>query len=171
MAHLDLRLQLRHQRSPLRPSPQLLVASLSQALRARTQDLAVLTHQACLARRLVSPFHLRQVHQRVYLASPSRHLPVSVDVAPLLQAVLEAALVASPALVAAEAVLVAVLEGPPQAEAPPRAAARGSAPRRCRRRSSAAAAAAASSPSLPLRAGVQEDEAVAAVAGAPSPAA
>ena len=117
MAHLDLRLQLRHQRSPLRPplrpSPQLLVASLSQALRARTQDLAVLTHQACLARRLVSPFHLRQVHQRVYLASPSRHLPVSVDVAPLLQAVLEAALVASPALVVAEAVLLALVAAEP----------------------------------------------------------
>lgn len=118
MAHLDLRLQLRHQRSPLRPplrpSPQLLVVSLSQALRVRTtQDLAVLTHQACLARRLVSPFHLRQVHQRVYLASPSRHLPVSVDVAPLLQAVLEAALVASPALVAAEAVLLALVAAEP----------------------------------------------------------
>ena len=117
MAHLDLRLQLRHQRSPLRPplrpSPQLLVASLSQALRARMQDLAVLIHQACLARRLVSPFHLRQVHQRVHLASPSRHLPVSVDVAPLLQAVLEAALVASPALVAAEAVLLALVAAEP----------------------------------------------------------
>ena len=120
MAHLGLRLQLRlplrHQRSPLRPplrpSPQLLVASLSQALRARTQDLAVLTHQACLARRLVSPFHLRQVHQRVHLASPSRHLPVSVDVAPLLQTVLEAAPVASPALVA-EAVLLALVAAEP----------------------------------------------------------
>ena len=77
------------------------------------QDLAVLIHQACLARRLVSPFHLRQVHQRVHLASPSRHLPVSVDVAPLLQAVLEAALVASPALVAAEAVLLALVAAEP----------------------------------------------------------